>query len=162
MRWLQRKGRSGRSPANWGQRLFLLLWWAHPPAGANDMSQRAAVWGLGRSFVPEKLLAWSCLVLFPQFLTQDGAVLGASSGLRMEYLVDRARFVPHPRWAHLHLLRDPPPPPTLCPPRGATDPWRHPGESSGVLERGPLGTRWNLGDSDLKVARRLRARYHNK
>lgn len=110
MRWLQRKGRSGRSPANWGQRLFLLLWWAHPPAGANDMSQRAAVWGLGRSFVPEKLLAWSCLVLFPQFLTQDGAVLGASSGLRMEYLVDRARFVPHPRWAHLHLLRDPPPP----------------------------------------------------
>lgn len=65
---------------------------------------------MGRSFVPEKLLAWSCLVLFPQFLTQDGAVLGASSGLRMEYLVDRARFVPHPRWAHLHLLRDPPPP----------------------------------------------------
>lgn len=51
-----------------------LLLWAHPPAGADGESHRAAVGGRGRSFVPEKPLAWSGLVQFHPLLTWDGAV----------------------------------------------------------------------------------------
>lgn len=76
-----------------------LLLWAHPPAGADGESHRAAVGGGGRSFVPGKRLALSGLVQFHPLLTWDGAVRrpmppcfrarsglvrGAPSVLRME------------------------------------------------------------------------------
>lgn len=59
--------------------------WTHSPADADGESRRVAVWGAGRTFGPEKPLAWSGLVLPPPLLMRDGEVqrplLQARSGL---------------------------------------------------------------------------------
>lgn len=65
------------------------LLWAHPPADADGESPRAAVWGVGRSFGPEKPLAWSGFVRMersgaPRFQVRSGLVRGAPSVLRLE------------------------------------------------------------------------------